>query len=856
MTLRPKKQSRKVINFKNRVNRNRRKVEKLARKALESGNVVILVDVEVPNSAVTVLSKGLGFVPTPTVDIHQTRLDLRLAKNRIIRASKKNLRDPLPASLDNEPDHNTFSLPSKLARIYYGTVSPTRDQPVNELLEQIEVDLDARLSKPRPPTPKVNLSKAENLGLKWLIDKTTAEEIAIVPADKGDAILIVDPIMLKRKVLEKLEDPTLYQKIPGDPTKDLSSELYQEWVNGKTEGHVTAEEAKKVMGVSDNMKGDGSGPTNRQSTLPHFRAGHSYFYPSLKIHKLKPEELVPGAEAPIRLITALQDGVTKRSDVFLASKYLKQLEKDSCGDLVGDTTEALKWLDSLNGILNPSYKRLLKSFTFDYKALYDSLSPNLVKEALEHAMDKLRPNWSPDLRQWIMKLVDLSLRASVGTFGGAWYIQLNGVPTGGTLCVQLANMAVYYVMSKVVYSNPTMMKRVTSLIRFIDDGAGFFEGSRAEFQTFIDSMNCGLAEYGLHVDEFSFEEPSSYVAFLDIKFCFDNNGDLQTDLHTKETDARNYLHFSSSHPDHVYSGVVYSQALRLRRIINSTERLSVRLDELIVSFIECGYPVKMLNNICKKVRHSERLLFRVEPEPNDEVAPDRVRLISTYGSDGDIVSSVKKFEEDLSRTRSFSESNDVSPSPTSTPSKKPRIMQFVKRTGASLASQLVKVKNFAVGNKYGKTRPCFKKNCKCCQLISGEDSMTVNGTLVKAAPGICTTYNIIYMFICNCCSQVYIGRSVRPLNTRTGEHRRKFYELLGGKKIDPSDDEYSLGLHLFDHGFRERTDFNDNFRVMILDITSPKSLEVKEHKYIHLLNTLKPNGINTMNPFGIRILKF
>ena len=140
-------------------------------------------------------------------------------------------------------------------------------------------------------------------------------------------------------------------------------------------------------------------------------------------------------------------------------------------------------------------------------------------------------------------------------------------------------------------------------------------------------------------------------------------------------------------------------------------------------------------------------------------------------------------------------------------------------------------------------------------LISGEDSMTVNGKLVKAAPGICTTYNI-YMFVCNCCSQVYIGRSVRPLNTRTGEHRRKFYELLGGKKIDLSDDEYSLGLHLFDHGFRERTDFNDNFRVMILDITSPKSLEVKEHKYIHLLNTLKPNGINTMNPFGIRILKF
>ena len=111
------------------------------------------------------------------------------------------------------------------------------------------------------------------------------------------------------------------------------------------------------------------------------------------------------------------------------------------------------------------------------------------------------------------------------------------------------------------------------------------------------------------------------------------------------------------------------------------------------------------------------------------------------------------------------------------------------------------------------------------------------------------------MVKCNCCELVYIGRSVRALNTRIGEHRRKFYEILGGKLIDPSDDEYSLGTHLFDHGFRDKNDFNANYSVFIIDICSPKNLEVKEHKFIHILNTLKPNGINTMNPFGIRILQ-
>ena len=102
------------------------------------------------------------------------------------------------------------------------------------------------------------------------------------------------------------------------------------------------------MGISDNLKKNGSGPTNRPSTLSHFKPGKAYFYPSVKIHKVKKEDLKPGVEPPIRLITALQDGITKRSDVFLANKYLKALEHDFCKDLLVDSSDALRWLDSIN----------------------------------------------------------------------------------------------------------------------------------------------------------------------------------------------------------------------------------------------------------------------------------------------------------------------------------------------------------------------------------------------------------------------------------------------------------------------------------------------------------------------------
>jgi len=362
-------------------------------------------------------------------------------------------------------------------------------------------------------------------------------------------------------------------------------------------------------------------------------------------------------------------------------------------------------------------------------------------------------------------------------------------------------------------------------------------------------VNKDLQPFGLNIDESSLASPGNYVPFLDIQFCFDDTGSLQTDLYVKETDSRSYLNFSSTHPNHVYSGIVYSQCLRLRRIINCNIRLAKRLSELRVSFIAACYPASMVDNIIKKVSALERDLYRQSKKEEPEKP---VRVVSTYGSDSDIVSSAKKFEAQLSRTRSFSfsGSSEASPPPPSNNTKK--VFQFVKKTGASLKNKLVKVKNLATGKKYGPTVPCRGKNCKCCEQITDQETLTINGMLVKTAPGSCTTYNIVYLVICTLCHQAYVGRSIQLLRKRIGQHRTKFYSILKGSKIDPLDDDFALGTHLTEHhGCSERTDFNDVYRVCIIDNCSPKVIELKEHKFIHILNTLRPNGINIQNPFGI-----
>jgi len=42
--------------------------------------------------------------------------------------------------------------------------------------------------------------------------------------------------------------------------------------------------------------------------------------------------------------------------------------------------------------------------------------------------------------------------------------------------------------------------------------------------------------------------------------------------------------------------------------------------------------------------------------------------------------------------------------------------------------------------------------------------------------------------------------------------------------------------------------------VSIIDNASPRTLEVRENKFIHILKTIRPLGINTVNPFGLPLL--
>ena len=106
-----------------------------------------------------------------------------------------------------------------------------------------------------------------------------------------------------------------------------------------------------------------------------------------------------------------------------------------------------------------------------------------MKEAAQFAISRCQSIWSKAKQKWILDLIDISLLASIGKLKEHFCLQKNGVLTEGSVCVQLSNITVYYIMNKALYNKPQLMHNVRETKRHIDDGAGFSVGLKGSFNT-------------------------------------------------------------------------------------------------------------------------------------------------------------------------------------------------------------------------------------------------------------------------------------------------------------------------------------------------------------------------------------
>ena len=289
----------------------------------------------------------------------------------------------------------------------------------------------------------------------------------------------------------------------------------------------------------------------------------------------------------------------------------------------------INWLENLNE--HKSSETYINGFTWDFTSLYDNLTPDLVLEATSCAISELRPDWTQTFTKWLISLLKLSLESNYAKHGNNWFQSKIGIPTGGSLSVSLANITIYYILRKIIYSNPP--EHLLCMKRFVDDVGGLWIGSKEDFEIFSDIVNVQLNKYGLSIKDSSdsvwdFHLPDTYTVFLDVQFRFDRLLGLMTDVNIKKTDSRMYLHFDSFHPRQTFPSNVFSQALRYHRIINDPTRLCKRLNELFTWFLKSGYPKKMVQKVMEDVKKRPRPLG---PRETAREPPFPVLWLQTYG---------------------------------------------------------------------------------------------------------------------------------------------------------------------------------------------------------------------------------
>ena len=821
-----RKLKRKVRSRRRKLYKKKAAIEKAAHYALENNLVRNLSAVEVPLFSIAVLSYGPGFIPTPCSNQHQFKIDALNAANKQVWSA---------IFKDSTSDANV-NVPLSLLKSDVTASAPMfNDCAVNQARDMIK----NFASNVNTAKSKSKLNRYEWEGLRWLENAVKIGKIAVTQADKGGCVLIVSPELIISSTQEKLLDTNRYIDLGSkNPLPELRKELIMYWKYGVLKNFVEAKQSEKTVGLIYKFDPNREDPFTL-STSDKYKPGVPYPYPLFKVHKLTLAQLEDrNVRPPIRLVTDLHNSVSSRSDKFLVWKWLAPLCKDYAVDLVKDSSEALLKLDALekdNQILDSTL-----AFGLDVVSLYDSLQFDLVKLALNDAMDCCRPDWSVEFRSWLLDLVMFSFESAVVNFRGVWYGVEEGVPTGGILSVSTANISVYYVFKKLIYSQ--LNSPLVQFIRFVDDGLGLYTGNIQSFYSWFNSVREKSVDlYGLDLTVVV-NPVTTYTQFLDIRFKF-NRGVLTTDIFRKPTDANRYLSFNSYHPRHMFKSIIYSQALRYRRIINNDIILKNRLDELKVFFIKSGYPDSLVSSILDDVLCKPRSLeYSSDLEEKKKIVTP---WVVTYGPG---FNESKKVAKEVNELLSLSDTwrdGDTS-----------NIVQVVARRAPNLKDILFRRKSFALDPK-GKagTLACNVTGCQTCDLVSNTAFLHHRNDIVRTSGGNCGSTNLVYGFQCKICSILYVGKTVDTLRHRVNGHRSKFYDVLKrgitNNCVEVFDDEQIVGAHLVrDHGLKRRKDFNQSYQIYILAFCDPTYLRKTEQLWIDKLKTLTPFGLNQNNSVG------
>ena len=482
------------------------------------------------------LNKGLNFCPTPGIyNSREFDHDLKQFNRKI----------KLKAHFGTETN-NTGNVNQNFKPETDKTWEPQyTHHTVKTFIESLEKDI-SEVQTSTDYVTRYNLSKNERKSLEIL---KKMDDIIITKADKGGATVILNIIDYIGEAERQLSDVNFYEKLDEEPTL-----FYNKIVNDSIDN--LQKENELTIKVAQSLK-------NEKPNTPKF-----HMLP--KIHKVNN----PGRPV-VNSIDSHTSKISKYVDFYL------QPLTHTLPSYIKDTSHFLRKLKTTKQS-NPNDILV----TLDVKSLYTNIPNEEGIEAVQAAI--AGSPYTNASSKVITTFLWLILTLSNFIFNSINYLQKQGVTMGSICSPSYANLFMGYFESKYIY--PMIRGKCKFYTRYIDDIFLIWKGTEEELKEMFRRLN-NLHPTIKFEPNYSFRE----INFLDTIIYKDGNFNLQTKIYRKPTDRTSLLHNKSSHPNSTKTSIIYSQALRIKRICSEEEEMRNQFSLLKEKLIARGYASEIID---------------------------------------------------------------------------------------------------------------------------------------------------------------------------------------------------------------------------------------------------------------------
>ena len=660
-----------------------------------------------------------------------------------------------------------------------------------------------------------NINKQESNALKELKSNSN---IVIKKADKSAGIVIMDKLDYENKIFEMLNDKNTYTETNTDDTletKDNANTLFQ---NLYYNDYVTKKQ---------------------YNNLTNFHPNCPIFYGIPKIHK---------PNNPLRPIVSQINGPTSR-----VSKYVDKLltvAENQIPYLLKDTTAFLNLIENHKQV-TPNTLLVTLDVTSLYTNIPQEEGAKLVTEFYTETLNSWNDTHTikPIPPDYLYELIKFILHNCTFQFQNKFYKQNFGTTMGASFSVKFANIYMHKFVTKFFLENNHYKPQY--LARLVDDI--FFPWNQNE-----NSLKDLIYKLNNFHNSIKFEPhySNSEVNFLDtVTYLNKTNYTLHTKLYIKPTHKNQYLHYNSNHPQHVKTAIPYSQALRLRRIIDDNYILDEELKKLKQKFLARNYPENLLNEQIYRttdINRKNTLQYKTKEEKTKNFnkftkggafLPLIIPFSSTFNQKPTLKHKIIETWKDIilkddKLNKVFSNSEP----------------QIVYTKGITLQKLLVKSKHKNTNNDLdendtalinilsslqrennNKVYKCNNIKCLCCRTMQTGNQF--KNTQTKELHNIhdkmsCYSQNLIYLITCTKCNKQYVGETNRKLKERLQDHKSNIKTF----KQTP----IAIHFNLPEHNI-------NNLKIIPIEklhFDSDKERKRREIEWIKKLNTRYPYGIN------------